>query len=41
MRRDSTSGTESSGDKFFYIVSTKQTFGGMNFEIMETTGTWI
>ena len=37
MRGDSTSGTGSSGDKFFYIVSTKQTFWGMNFEITETT----
>ena len=37
MRGDSVSGTGSVGDKFFYIVSTQQTFFGMNFEITETT----
>ena len=37
MRGDSVSGTASVGDKFFYIVSTQQTFFGMNFEITETT----
>ena len=34
---DSISGSGSSGDKFFYIVSTKETFFSMNFKIMETT----
>ena len=37
MGGDSTSGTGSSGDKFFYIVTIQQTFWGMNFEITETT----
>ena len=37
MGGDSTSGTGSSGDRFFYIVDIKESLLSLKFRIMETT----